>query len=61
MAPLADNAALLPAHIVAAPFAITLGTVLTVNATDADLLHPFKVPVTVYVVEIDGLAIGLAT
>ena len=61
MAPLADNAALLPAHIVVAPFAITLGTVLTVNATDADLLQPFNVPVTVYVVEIVGLAIGLAT
>ena len=38
----------------------TIGEGLTTTVTCADAVHPFKFPVTVYVVVVSGLALTLA-
>ena len=48
-----------PAQIGLVPPAVITGTVVTETAEVAVLLHPPKVPVTVYVVVELGLATGL--
>ena len=61
MAPVAVNVVPVPpVHMATPEPALTTGVVFTVTVTLALLLQPLVVPVTVYVVVVDGFAVTLA-
>ena len=57
LAPLAVNVTDCPAHIGAGVVTVITGSGLTVTVTCAVAVHPFEVPVTVYVVVAVGFAV----
>ena len=60
-APFAVSGVLDPLQIVTAGETVTVGLGLTVTVTVAVLVHPFAaVPVTVYVIVLEGLAVTVA-